>query len=114
MPIKDWPAGERPREKLLALGPQALSEAELLAVFLRTGIAGRDDHSPLAAGEIGKIGPLVIEASVIEIGKVPEDLDAQPRQRGQGGLEGGSRQRLDRDAHAEGLPLTCTIQSVRL
>ena len=42
MPIKDWPAGERPREKLLALGPQALSEAELLAVFLRTGIAGRD------------------------------------------------------------------------
>ena len=42
MPIKDWPAGERPREKLLTLGPQALSEAELLAVFLRTGIAGRD------------------------------------------------------------------------
>lgn len=42
MGIKDWPAGERPREKLLALGPQALSEAELLAVFLRTGIAGRD------------------------------------------------------------------------
>ncbi len=42
MAIKDWPAGERPREKLLALGPQALSEAELLAVFLRTGIAGRD------------------------------------------------------------------------
>jgi DNA repair protein RadC len=40
--IKDWPAGERPREKLLALGPEALSEAELLAVFLRTGIAGRD------------------------------------------------------------------------
>lgn len=42
MAIKDWPAGERPREKLLARGPQALSEAELLAVFLRTGIAGRD------------------------------------------------------------------------
>jgi DNA repair protein RadC len=42
VPIKDWPAGERPREKLLAMGPQALTEAELLAVFLRTGIAGRD------------------------------------------------------------------------
>src|SRR5215468_10554568 len=42
VPIKDWPAGERPREKLLAMGPQALSEAELLAVFLRSGIAGRD------------------------------------------------------------------------
>jgi len=33
---------ERPRERLLSLGPQTLSEAELLAVFLRTGIAGRD------------------------------------------------------------------------
>jgi DNA repair protein RadC len=42
VPIKDWPASERPREKLLALGAQALSEAELLAIFLRTGIAGRD------------------------------------------------------------------------
>ncbi|HTT10548.1 MAG TPA: DNA repair protein RadC [Burkholderiaceae bacterium] len=42
MPIKDWPARERPREKLLAMGPQALSEAELLAVFLRTGVAGHD------------------------------------------------------------------------
>jgi len=42
VPIKDWPAGERPREKLLALGAAALSEAELLAVFLRTGIAGHD------------------------------------------------------------------------
>lgn len=42
MPIKDWPEGERPREKLLSHGAQTLSEAELLAVFLRTGIAGRD------------------------------------------------------------------------
>jgi len=42
VPIKDWPARERPREKLLAMGPQALSEAELLAVFLRTGVAGHD------------------------------------------------------------------------
>lgn len=41
MSIKDWPEGERPREKLLSLGPQALSDAELLAIFLRTGISGR-------------------------------------------------------------------------
>jgi len=39
--IKDWPADERPREKLLARGAAGLSDAELLAIFLRTGIAGR-------------------------------------------------------------------------
>lgn len=42
MPIKDWPEAERPREKLLREGPQALTEAELLAVFLRVGTPGRD------------------------------------------------------------------------
>jgi DNA repair protein RadC len=41
MAISDWPAEERPREKLLNLGPSALSDAELLAIFLRTGIKGR-------------------------------------------------------------------------
>ncbi len=41
MPITDWPAQERPREKLLARGPGALSDAELLAIFLRTGVAGK-------------------------------------------------------------------------
>jgi DNA repair protein RadC len=41
MAIRDWPQGERPREKLLAHGAQGLSEAELLAIFFRTGIAGR-------------------------------------------------------------------------
>lgn len=41
MPIKDWPASERPREKLLQKGPAALSDAELLAIFLRTGVAGK-------------------------------------------------------------------------
>lgn len=40
MSIKDWPEGERPREKLLARGATALSDAELLAIFLRTGCAG--------------------------------------------------------------------------
>ena len=40
MTIKNWPEGERPREKLINQGPRALSDAELLAIFLRTGIAG--------------------------------------------------------------------------
>lgn len=42
MPIHDWPIEERPREKLLARGPTALSDAELLALFLGSGISGRD------------------------------------------------------------------------
>jgi DNA repair protein RadC len=41
MPITDWPQAERPREKLINLGADALSDAELLAIFLRTGIKGK-------------------------------------------------------------------------
>jgi len=41
MTVKDLPADARPREKLLARGPQALSDSELLAILLRTGTAGR-------------------------------------------------------------------------
>lgn len=41
MAISDWPAAERPREKLIARGAEALSDAELLAIFLRTGIVGK-------------------------------------------------------------------------
>ena len=41
MPITDWPVAERPREKLLHQGANALSDAELLAIFLRTGIKGK-------------------------------------------------------------------------
>lgn len=40
MTIKDWPDAERPREKLLSRGAGALSDAELLAIFLRTGSRG--------------------------------------------------------------------------
>lgn len=40
MAISDWPKAERPREKLLSQGPSSLSDAELLAIFLRTGIKG--------------------------------------------------------------------------
>jgi DNA repair protein RadC len=41
MSLQDWPESERPREKLLRLGAGALSEAELLAIVLRTGVPGR-------------------------------------------------------------------------
>ena len=40
LPVKDWARADRPREKLLDLGPAALSVAELLAVVLRTGTEG--------------------------------------------------------------------------
>jgi DNA repair protein RadC len=41
MAIKDWPAEHRPREKLLTLGANTLTDTELLAIFLRTGTTGK-------------------------------------------------------------------------
>jgi DNA repair protein RadC len=41
MAIKDWVIDDRPREKLLQRGPSALTDAELLAIFLRTGVYGK-------------------------------------------------------------------------
>ena len=41
MAISEWPEHERPREKLLQRGPAALSDAELLAIFIRTGVRGK-------------------------------------------------------------------------
>lgn len=41
MAIRDWPVAERPRERLLQKGAAALSDAELLAIFLRVGIRGK-------------------------------------------------------------------------
>ncbi|NUT74293.1 DNA repair protein RadC [Pseudomonas sp. C1C7] len=41
MSIRDWPAAERPRERLLEQGAGSLSDAELLAIFLRTGVCGK-------------------------------------------------------------------------
>lgn len=41
MSISEWPEAERPREKLLSRGAGALSDAELLAIFLRTGMRGK-------------------------------------------------------------------------
>ena len=42
MTLKNWPAGEKPRERLFRYGVQSLSEAELLALFLRSGLRGKN------------------------------------------------------------------------
>lgn len=57
MSIKNWPLGERPREKLLSRGPHSLSDAELLAIFLRTGTKGMDAVS-LARALLEQFGSL--------------------------------------------------------
>ena len=41
MPMAEWPLAERPRERLLAQGPAALSDAELVALFIVTGVRGK-------------------------------------------------------------------------
>jgi DNA repair protein RadC len=55
MAISDWPAAERPRERLLAQGVAVLSDAELLAVLLRTGVRGKSAVE-LARELLGKFG----------------------------------------------------------
>ncbi len=61
MPITDWPVDERPREKLLKRGAEALSDAELLAIFLRTGIPGMTavDLARSLLNEHGGLGNLL-------------------------------------------------------
>ncbi|MDT8404633.1 RadC family protein [Sulfuriflexus sp.] len=61
MTICNWPASERPREKLLDRGPQALSDAELLAIFLRTGMRGKTavDLARDLLGRFGGLRPLL-------------------------------------------------------
>ncbi|MEZ5530528.1 MAG: DNA repair protein RadC [Porticoccaceae bacterium] len=61
MSIRDWPEGERPREKLLARGAESLSDAELLAIFLRTGCAGTSavDLARALLQQFGNLGALL-------------------------------------------------------
>lgn len=62
MAITDWPAAERPREKLLERGVVALSDAELLAIFLRTGVKGKSavDLARELLSEFGGLRPLLL------------------------------------------------------
>ncbi len=57
MSIRDWPADERPREKLLQRGAAALTDAELLAIFLRTGTTGKSAVE-MARGLLDEYGSL--------------------------------------------------------
>jgi DNA repair protein RadC len=72
MAISDWPASERPRERLIRQGPAALSDAELLALFLRVGIPGKDAVA-LARDALTRFGSLhaLLQASLAEFSTVP-------------------------------------------
>ncbi|HEX2930406.1 MAG TPA: UPF0758 domain-containing protein, partial [Candidatus Binatia bacterium] len=69
-PIKDWPAEDRPREKLLNRGPQTLTETELLAIILRNGNASTGesaiDHARLLLNQFGGLKGIE-EASASEL-----------------------------------------------
>lgn len=67
MAISEWPEAERPRERLLAKGAASLSDAELLAVLLRTGIRGKSavDLGRELIGEFGSVGALLAAGSAL-------------------------------------------------
>jgi len=73
MAISDWPEAERPRERLLKLGAEALSDAELLAIFLRVGVRGKtavDLARELLARFDGSVGRLA-DASPQALAQLP-------------------------------------------
>src|SRR5690606_31057226 len=72
MRIRDWPAGERPREKLLKRGATVLSDAELLAIFLGSGLRGLDAVAT-ARQLLAEHGPLrrLLEHNPTTLAKLP-------------------------------------------
>jgi DNA repair protein RadC len=78
MAITDWPLQERPRERLLALGPASLADAELLAILLRTGVKGKSavDLARQLLGRFGSISAL-LEAGSSGTAEVPGLGDAK-------------------------------------
>jgi DNA repair protein RadC len=71
MGINQWPEQERPRERLVREGPQALAEAELLAIFLRVGVRGKSAVA-LAQDMLDHFGSLhrLFHASLDEFSEV--------------------------------------------
>jgi len=96
--IKDWPEEDRPREKLLARGAEALSEAELLAILLRTGNASTGetalDHAHLLLGQFRGLKG-IDEASASELRTVKGIGPAKTAQI-KAGLEIGRRLRQEK------------------
>ncbi|MEN6586573.1 MAG: DNA repair protein RadC [Sulfuricella sp.] len=72
MAITDWPEDERPRERLLKQGAASLSDAELLAIFLRVGVAGKSavDLAREMASHFGDLARL-FDASQQEFCSIP-------------------------------------------
>jgi len=73
MAIRDWPAAERPRERLAEQGAAALSDAELLAIFLRVGVRGKsavDLARELLASFDGDLASLAA-ASTTKLARLP-------------------------------------------
>ena len=72
MHIRDWPQHERPREKLLARGAAVLSDAELLALFLGSGLRGQDAVAT-ARALLASHGPLraLLERDPAELAALP-------------------------------------------
>ena len=72
MSMAEWPLAERPRERLLAQGPAALSDAELVALFLGTGVRGKSALD-LARELIARFGRLsrLLSAAQCELDTVP-------------------------------------------
>jgi DNA repair protein RadC len=72
MAITDWPAADRPRERLLATGAESLSDAELVAIFLRTGMKGKSAVD-LARETLARFGSLsaLFAADGTEVCAVP-------------------------------------------
>lgn len=103
MGIKDWPAAERPREKLLQRGAPALSDAELLAIFLRTGAPGKTavDLARELLERFGGLRPL-LAAERAAFCRAPGLGDAKYAQL-QAVLEMGRRHLFERLARGEQL-----------
>ncbi len=78
MAIKHWPEAERPRERLLGRGAAALSDAELLAIFLRVGVAGSTavDLARTLLAHFGSLNRL-FAASRAEFSAIPGMGDAK-------------------------------------
>ena len=72
MSIRDWPHGERPRDKLLARGGAALSDAELLAVFIGSGRRGRNaiEIGRALIADAGGLKSLLDSPRALDIGAV--------------------------------------------
>jgi len=70
--LRDWPRSERPRERLLAMGPQSLSDGELLAILLGTGVRGTS-ATDLARRLLEQLGGLagVLGNGAAELARAP-------------------------------------------